>query len=71
MVFDMGDKDEVHVILGRPFLNTTSVIINVRSEETHCQFSEKEEGEKFKKSEPRKESPQSKKVWKRKETSSP
>jgi hypothetical protein len=84
MVFDMGDKDEVHIILERPFLNTTSAIIYKkiwrnplpisrrikRLSMRKKLFPEKEEEEKFKKSESHEASPQSKKVWKRKETSS-
>jgi hypothetical protein len=35
MVLDMGDEGEVHLILGRPFLNTTSAIINLKSGEIH------------------------------------
>jgi hypothetical protein len=38
MVLDMGDEDEVHLILGRPFLNTTSAIIYMKSREIHFQF---------------------------------
>jgi hypothetical protein len=38
MVLDMGDEDKVHLILGRPFLNTTSVIIYMKSREIHFQF---------------------------------
>jgi hypothetical protein len=30
MILDMGDEDDVHLILGRPFLNTTSVIIYMK-----------------------------------------
>jgi flagellar biosynthesis GTPase FlhF len=113
MVLDMGEEDDVHLILERPFLNTTSAIIYIRTREIHFQFprekvrcyfnsyttceqprknerrhrsqrqkkqaiEEKEaaqeeailkEEEKPKKSEPREETPQSKKVWKIKETS--
>jgi hypothetical protein len=113
MVLDMGEEDYVHLILGRPFLNTTSAIIYIRIREIHFQFprekvrcyfnsyttceqpiknerrhrsqrqkkqavKEKEaaqeeailkEEEKPKKSEPQEETPQSKKVWKIKETS--
>jgi len=29
MVLDMGDEDEVHLILGRPFLNTTRAAIYI------------------------------------------
>jgi hypothetical protein len=38
MVRDMGDEDEVHLIRGRPFLNTTSAIIYMKSREIHFQF---------------------------------
>jgi hypothetical protein len=31
MILDMGDEDDVHLILGRPFLNTTSAIIYMKS----------------------------------------
>jgi hypothetical protein len=30
MILDMGDEDDVHLILGRPFLNTTSAIIYMK-----------------------------------------
>ena len=38
MVLDMGKEDDVQVILGRPFLHTTSAIIYVKSGEVHFQF---------------------------------
>jgi hypothetical protein len=38
MVLDMGEEDDVHLILGRPFLNTTSAIIYIRTGEIHFQF---------------------------------
>ena len=38
MVLDMGDEDEVHLILGRPFLNTTRAAIYIRIGEVHFQF---------------------------------
>jgi hypothetical protein len=31
MILDMGDEDDVHLILGRSFLNTTSAIIYMKS----------------------------------------
>jgi hypothetical protein len=31
MILDMEEEDDVHLILGRPFLNTTSVIIYMKS----------------------------------------
>jgi hypothetical protein len=31
MILDMGDEDDDHLILGRPFLNTTSAIIYMKS----------------------------------------
>lgn len=37
MVLDMGE-DNVHLILGRPFLNTTGAIIYIRTREIHFQF---------------------------------
>jgi hypothetical protein len=30
-ILDMGDEDDVHLILGRLFLNTTSAIIYMKS----------------------------------------
>jgi hypothetical protein len=110
MVLDMGEEDDVHLILGRPFLNTTGAIIYIRTGEIHFQFPGekvrcyfnsyttceqprknkrrhcsqrqkkqaikekeaaqeeailKEEEEKPKKCEPQEETPQSKKVWKK------
>ena len=39
MVLDMGEEDEdVPIILGRPFLNTTNAIIYVGFEQVHFQF---------------------------------
>ena len=39
MVLDMGEEEEdVPIILGRPFLNTTNVIIYVESGQVHFQF---------------------------------
>jgi ATPase subunit of ABC transporter with duplicated ATPase domains len=38
MVLDMGEEDDVHLILGRPFLNTTGAIIYIRTGEIHFQF---------------------------------
>jgi hypothetical protein len=38
MILDMGDEDDVHLILGRLFLNTTSVIIYMKSRQIHFQF---------------------------------
>ena len=39
MVLDMGEEeDDTPIILGRPFLNTTNAIINVRSRQVHFQF---------------------------------
>jgi hypothetical protein len=35
MILNMGEEDNVHLILGRPFLNTTSAIIYMRSGEIH------------------------------------
>ena len=40
MVLDMGEEeDNTPIILGRPFLNTTNVIIYVKSGQVHFQFS--------------------------------
>jgi hypothetical protein len=39
MVPNMGEEDDVHLILGRPFLNTTSAIIYMRSGEIHFSVS--------------------------------
>ena len=39
MILDMGEEEEdVPIILGRPFLNTTNVIIYIRSGQVHFQF---------------------------------
>ena len=39
MVLDMGEEeDNTHIILGRPFLNTTNAIIYVGSRQVHFQF---------------------------------
>jgi hypothetical protein len=38
IVLDMGEEDDVHLILGRPLLNTTSAIIYIRTEKIHFQF---------------------------------
>jgi hypothetical protein len=38
MVLDMGEEDDVHLILGRPFLHTTSVIIYMKQGEIHFHF---------------------------------
>jgi hypothetical protein len=38
MILDMGDEDDIHLILGRPFLNTTSMIIYMKSGQIHFQF---------------------------------
>jgi hypothetical protein len=35
MILNMGEEDDVHLILGRPFLNTTSAIIYMRLGEIH------------------------------------
>jgi len=38
-VLDMGEEeDDTPIILGRPFLNTTNVIIYIRSRKVHFQF---------------------------------
>jgi hypothetical protein len=42
MVLDMGDKEEeTPIILERPFLNTTDVIIYIRSGQIYFQFPDK------------------------------
>jgi hypothetical protein len=42
MVLDMGiEEEETHVILGRLLLNTTNVVIYIRSEQVHLQFLER------------------------------
>jgi hypothetical protein len=38
MVLDMGEEDDVHLILGRPFLHTTSVIIYMKQGEIYFHF---------------------------------
>jgi hypothetical protein len=38
MILDIGDEDDVHLILGRPFLNTTSMTIYMKSGYIHFQF---------------------------------
>jgi hypothetical protein len=38
MILDMGDEDDVHLILGRPFLNTTNAIIYMKSGQIHFHF---------------------------------
>ena len=38
IILDMGSDNEVPVILGRPFLNTTNAIIYVGSSQIHLQF---------------------------------
>ena len=39
MVLDMGEEeDDMPIILGRPFLNTTNAIIYVGSRQVHFQF---------------------------------
>ena len=39
MVLDMGEEeDDTPIILGRPFLNTTNMIIYVESEQVHFQI---------------------------------
>jgi hypothetical protein len=40
MILNIGGEDDIHLILGRPFLNTTSAIIYMRSGEIHFQFPE-------------------------------
>jgi hypothetical protein len=35
MVLDMGEEDDVHLILGRPFLHTTNMIIYMKQGEIH------------------------------------
>jgi hypothetical protein len=39
MVLDMGEEEDVPIILGRPFLNTTNMIIYIGSGQVHFQFS--------------------------------
>ena len=38
MVLDMGEEDDTPIILGRPFLKTTNMIIYVGSGQIHFQF---------------------------------
>jgi hypothetical protein len=38
MVLDMGEEDDVHLILGRPFLHTTNTIIYMKQWEIHFHF---------------------------------
>jgi hypothetical protein len=38
MVLDMGEEDDVHLILGRPFLHTTSAITYMRQGQFHFHF---------------------------------
>jgi hypothetical protein len=38
MVLDMGEEDDVHLILERPFLNTNGAIIYIRTDEIYFQF---------------------------------
>jgi hypothetical protein len=38
MILDMGEEEDVPIILGRPFLNTTNAIIYIGSGQTHFQF---------------------------------
>jgi hypothetical protein len=38
MVLDMGEEHDVHLILGRPFLHTTSAIIYMKQGEIHFHF---------------------------------
>ena len=41
MVLDMGEEeDDMPIILGRPFLNTTNAIIYIGSRQVHFQFPE-------------------------------
>ena len=35
MILDMGEEEDVPIILGRPFLNTTNAIIFVGSGQVH------------------------------------
>jgi hypothetical protein len=41
MVLDMGIEEETPIILGRSFLNTTNVVIYIRSRQVHFQFLER------------------------------
>ena len=38
MILDMGEEEDVPIILGRPFLNTTNAIIYIGSGQIHFQF---------------------------------
>ena len=38
MVLDMGEEEDIPIILGRPFLNTTNAIIYIGSGQVHFQF---------------------------------
>jgi len=38
MVLDTSGEDDVHLILGRPFLHTTSAIIYMKQGEIHFHF---------------------------------
>ena len=38
MILDMGEEEDVPIILGRPFLNTTNVIIYIGLGQIHFQF---------------------------------
>ena len=38
MILDMGIDEQIPLILGRPFLNTTNVVIYVESGQIHFQF---------------------------------
>jgi len=38
MILNMGEEEDVPIILGRPFINTTNVIIYIGSGQIHFQF---------------------------------
>ena len=38
LILDMGEEEDVPIILGRPFLNTTNVIIYIGLGQIHFQF---------------------------------
>jgi hypothetical protein len=38
MILDMGEEEDVPIILGKPFLNTTNAIIYIRLGQIHFQF---------------------------------
>jgi len=38
MILDMGEEEDVPIILGKPFLNTTNMLIYIGSEQIHFQF---------------------------------